>query len=379
VSIMNQAQGSRRAAADGFTLVELMLSMGITLLVMGVTMSALSDALRSNQAAIQVTDMNRTLRTAMDLMTRDLLQVGQGLPPGRVITVPSGNGSATMRLPGPPLTAFTMLAGETSIAAVQPGAGLGPIVNGVRTDVITILASDGAFDTVTLTNLQNDRMTVALPAVSVRGLDISNGGPDDLEPGQLIMLVKGGTTAFVEVTSVDGLQTAFFAANDSLRLNQNGAAAGNVAALRAQVPPDALPPPPAEQVIPTTATRVRMITYYVDNTTTPGRPRLVRRMNNGDPMTFDNRLGSTVAFDVTNLQVSYDLTDGATNLTNVRMDARDLDITGRCAPDPCAPNQIRKVNIALTGTARRKPGDVFYSTLASQVSLRSMAFVDRYR
>ena len=376
---MNQAQGSRRAAADGFTLVELMLSMGITLLVMGVTMSALSDALRSNQAAIQVTDMNRTLRTAMDLMTRDLLQVGQGLPPGRVITVPSGNGSATMRLPGPPLTAFTMLAGETSIAAVQPGAGLGPIVNGVRTDVITILASDGAFDTVTLTNLQNDRMTVALPAVSVRGLDISNGGPDDLEPGQLIMLVKGGTTAFVEVTSVDGLQTAFFAANDSLRLNQNGAAAGNVAALRAQVPPDALPPPPAEQVIPTTATRVRMITYYVDNTTTPGRPRLVRRMNNGDPMTFDNRLGSTVAFDVTNLQVSYDLTDGATNLTNVRMDARDLDITGRCAPDPCAPNQIRKVNIALTGTARRKPGDVFYSTLASQVSLRSMAFVDRYR
>jgi len=37
------------------------------------------------------------------------------------------------------------------------------------------------------------------------------------------------------------------------------------------------------------------------------------------------------------------------------------------------------VNLALTGTARRKPGDVFYSTLASQVSLRSMAFVDRYR
>ena len=376
---MQQIQGSRRAAADGFTLVELMLSMGITLLVMGVTMSALSDALRSNQAAIQVTDMNRTLRTAMDLMTRDLLQVGQGLPPGRVITVPSGNGSATMRLPGPPLTAFTMRAGETSIAAVQPGAGLGPIVNGVRTDVITILASDGAFDTVTLTNLQNDRMTVALPAVSVRGLDISNGGPDDLEPGQLIMLIKGGTTAFVEVTTVDGVQTAFFAANDSLRLNQNGAAAGNVAALRAQVPPDAIPPQPAEQVIPTTATRVRMITYYVDNTTTPGRPRLVRRMNNGDPMTFDNKLGSTVAFDITNLQVSYDLTDGATNLTNVRMDARDLDITGRCAPDPCAPNQIRKVNLALTGTARRKPGDVFYSTLASQVSLRSMAFVDRYR
>jgi type II secretory pathway pseudopilin PulG len=374
---MNRIQGPGHSAADGFTLVELLLSMGITLLVLGVTMQALSDALRSNQSAIQVTDMNRTLRAAMDLMTRDLLQVGQGLPPGRVITIPSGG--ATVRIPGPPLTAFTLDAAETSIAAVQPGPGLGPIVNGVPTDVMTFLAADGAFDTVTLTNLQNTSMTVALPAVSARGLDISNGGPDDLEPGQLIMLVKGGTSTLVQVTAVDGAQTATFAAGDSLRLNQPGAAAGNVAALRAQVPPDAIPPPPAEQVIPTTATRVRMITYYIDNTTDPGRPRLVRRMNNGDPVTFDNNLGATVAFDVTNLQVTYDLSDGATNPTNVRMDATDLGTGGRCAPDPCSPGQIRKVNLALTGTARRKPGEIFYNTLASQVSLRSMAFVDRYR
>jgi type II secretory pathway pseudopilin PulG len=374
---MKRTHGPRHAAADGFTLVELLISMGITLLVLGVTMQALSDAMRSNQNAIQVTDMNRTLRAAMDLMTRDLLQVGQGLPPGRVITIPSGG--ETVRLPGPPLTVFTMPVGATSIAAVQPGAGLGPVVNGVPTDVMTFLAADGAFETVTLTNLQNNSMTVALPAVSTRGLDISNGGPDDLEPGQLIMLLKGGTTAFVEVTAVDGAQTASFAAGDSLRLNQPGAVAGNVAALRAQAPADNIPPPPAEQVIPTTATRIRMITYYIDNTTTPGRPRLVRRMNNGDPTTFDNNLGATVAFDVTNLQVTYDLSDGATNPTNVRMDATDLGIAGKCAPDPCSANQIRKVNLALTGTARRKPGEVFYNTLASQVSLRSMAFVDRYR
>jgi hypothetical protein len=37
-----------------------------------------------------VTGMNNGLRTAMDLMVRDMLQVGQGLPTGRVILVPSG-------------------------------------------------------------------------------------------------------------------------------------------------------------------------------------------------------------------------------------------------------------------------------------------------
>ena len=52
-------------------------------------------------------------------------------------------------------------------------------------------------------------------------------------------------------------------------------------------------------------------------------------MNNGDPTNFDNALGTVVAFDIENLQVTYDLADGVTNPTNVRMDDDDLDGTGR--------------------------------------------------
>ena len=37
----------------------------------------------------------------MDLVVRDLLQVGQGLPDGRVIGVPNGAGSAPIIRPGP--------------------------------------------------------------------------------------------------------------------------------------------------------------------------------------------------------------------------------------------------------------------------------------
>ena len=98
-----------------------------------------------------------------------------------------------------------------------------------------------------------------------------------------------------------------------------------------------------------------MVTYYIDNATTDtARPRLVRRMNNGHPTTFDNNLGTAVAFDIENLQITYDLSDGSTNPAHIDMDQDDLDgtVNGGCTPDPCSPNQIRKVNMQLSGRSR---------------------------
>jgi type II secretory pathway pseudopilin PulG len=369
----------RSRAATGFTLIELIVSTAITLAVVGATMTALSQAMQANQTALQLTGMNNTLRTGLDLMVRDMLQVGQGLPTGRVILTPSGANSVPMNLPGPPLgagvtTSYQNVAGDTDMSAVTPGPGLGPIVNNVATDMITVLEADGSFDQVRLTALTSTSMTVE------PGVDISTNGPNDVLPGQLIMLSKGSNTALVQITSVNGGQVANFVANDSLRLNQTAAAAGNITALRAAAPS---PDNPAPTYLHTTATRIRMVSYYLDAVTTPGRPRLVRRMNNGDPMTFDNNLGNVVAFDVENLQITYDLADGVTNPSGVRMTASDQAGTGACAPNPCSVNQIRKVNILLTGRSRLSivgPSRQFlHNTLTTQVSLRSLSFVDRYR
>jgi hypothetical protein len=132
----------------------------------------------------------------------------------------------------------------------------------------------------------------------------------------------------------------------------------------------------------TEATRIRMTSYYLDNVTDPRRPRLVRRLNNGDPLIFDNTLGTAVAFDIENMQITYDIADGVTNPANVRMNDADLDGTGACAPRACSPNQIRKVNLLLSGRSQRPmrtTGQFFHNTLVTQISLRSLAFVDRYR
>jgi prepilin-type N-terminal cleavage/methylation domain-containing protein len=386
---------------SGFTLIEMMLTMGLTLIIMASTMAAMNNAIRASEVASLTTGMNQGLRTAMDIMVRDMLQVGQGLPSGRTIDIPNNNGtaiSAAIRLPGAPCTTCSatppgppairyLPATATEITAVIPGPGLGPTINGVATDVITMIQADGAFLStisdydVNLTALTNTTMTVD-PLV-----DISNGGADDLKIGDLIMLMKATSTTLVQVTALDGAQTATFASGDSLSLNQTAPPLGTLTAHRNTAPPDTCTGTGC--FIPTTATRIRLITYYLDDITTPGRPRLVRRINNGGvcpacSTAYNNTNGTAVAFDVENLQISYDLVDGVGNPSGIKMSAADMNGTtgGACLPAKCSPNQIRKINVTVTGRSRlpmRQTRQYFRNTLTTQVSLRSMSFMDRYK
>lgn len=367
----------------GFTLIEMMLTMGLTLIIMASTMGAMNNAIRASETATLVTNMNASLRTAIDIMVRDMLQVGQGLPSGRIIDIPQGGAGTAVKIPGAPGTTRTLPLADTQISAIIPGPGLGPTINGVATDVITVLEADGAFLStisgynVNLTFLDATKMTVD-PAV-----DISNGGADDLHVGDLIMLSKATSTSLVQITSLDGVQTAFFAVNDSLNLNQTAAATGTLTThVNTVVTDTAANAAPVTNFYPSTATRIRLISYYLDTTTDPKRPRLVRRVNNGSATTYDNSSGTAVAFDVENLQITYDLVDGVNNPAWVKMNAADLAGTGACSPNPCSPNNIRKINIALSGRSRttmRQTRQFFRNTLTTQVSLRSMSFMDKYK
>jgi prepilin-type N-terminal cleavage/methylation domain-containing protein len=389
----------------GYTLIELLVTMAITSVILGATMMAMSDAARATESATQITDLNNGLRTAMDLIVRDLLQVGQGLPGGRSILIPNGANSQTILLPGPPGTNYDLNGPSfcpprppddvdtvcEDITAVVPGPGRGPVLVAGQgaSDMITTLAADSSFDQVPLRQFAADgaSVLVALPGTVApqhpSGHNISDDpdvAGDNIRPGDLIMLTKGTASALVQVSTVVG-QTINFAAGDSLRLNQSAAADGTSLELRATAPADTNPVAP-QSFVSTVATRVRMVTYYVDATTDPQHPRLVRRINNGSWSTLDNNSGTAVAFDIEGLQITYDLADGLNNPSNVRMDDADLDGSGRCSPEPCYPNQIRKVNILLAARSRRpqKGTNQFYrNRLQTQVSLRSLAFVDRYR
>jgi hypothetical protein len=358
----------RLTSAAGYSLAEFLVAMGILTMVMGATMGALADVMKGNDSVLQLTGMNGSLRGGMDFVIRDLLQTGSGLPPGHTITIPSGDGATPVKIPGPPDSAFTLPPGASTIAAVIPGAGLGPGINGTATDVVTVLMVDNTF------------LNVGTTAVGATFVDVAAGvnlaaGADRVLPGQLMMIVKGAFTTLVQVTAVDaGARRLTFADGDSLNLNQSGAEAGNLAALNAADPANS----PANTIL----SRVRMITYYLDATTAPAHPRLVRRVNNGDPEELDNTKGTAVALDIENLQFTYDISNGTNNPGNVEMGDADKGVAGACAPAACSATQIRKVNVHLAARSANAANSslrVYRNSLQSQVSLRDMAFVDEYR
>jgi hypothetical protein len=362
---------------EGFSLPELLVAGAICLTVLGLTLSAMTNAYRASEIAEGTTGLNNNLRIGVDLIVRDLIQVGQGMPPGRTVQVPNGTGALRIQRPRPQGSACTQWpAGIEVLPAVTVGPGCGPSINGVATDLITTLAVDSVLEDVPVNsfNIGARTATVSTAAQGVGGLDISTGGPDDVRVGDLMMFTKGGASALVYVTAVNGAQAFTYNTGDPFNLNQF------TASLNGTVDDLAT-------IAPTTAnsasvSRIRMITYYLDNTLDPTTPRLVRHMNWGPPAAALNMRGRTVAFGIENFLITYDMVDGATNPSNVRMIDADLTDAGACAPASCSPNQIRKVNIFLAGRSLDRfatTDEFFRNTLTTQVSLRSMALVDRYR
>jgi prepilin-type N-terminal cleavage/methylation domain-containing protein len=382
------------AGDAGFSLAELLVAMLIVLVVMGATMTSLSSAFRHVENARGMIDVNNNLRIGADLMVRDFIQVGQGLPTGRVIQVPNGTGALRFQRPHPQGSTCTQFdAGITTLPAVIVGPGCGPAIGGVATDLVTTLAVDSMLDSVPVYSsdmLGGHWARIALPpqcsagtppncttfvaGTYTGGIDVSTGSGDDISVGDLMMFTKGSASALVYVTAVDGSQTFTFASGDPMNLNQFGGSLNGTA--------DDL-----EATTPTgnntaMVSRVRMISYYLDNTIDPTTPRLIRHMNWGDNGLAVNQRGMTVAFAIDNLQFSYDLVDGVTNPANVKMTSADRAGTGRCSPSACSPSQIRKVNLYLAGRSAQRfsaTGRFFRNALETQVALRSLALVDRYR
>lgn len=372
------------AGEAGFSLVELMVAMAIVLIIMGTALTSLKNAYRSNESAKAVTSVNNNLRIGLDLMVRDLIQVGQGLPGAGTVQVPNdsaGTRALQIQRPRPQGSACTQWPLNTeAIAAVTPGPGCGPAVNGVATDMLTTLAVDSALEMVPVQSFNDTNAATTTPATTATiAIPATSAGGSPVRVGDLVMFRKNSTSALVYVTAATtvpaggGNQTFTFAAGDPMNLNQSLAALNGTADDLATMAPTA--------ANSANASRVRMITYYIDTTLDPTTPRLVRHIGWGDPAVVLNLRGRTVAFGIDNLVLSFDMRDSATNPSNVRMVAADLLATGPCSPNPCSPNQIRKVNVFISARSARagqETGRFTRDALNTQVSLRSLALVDRY-
>lgn len=353
----------------GFTLVEFLVAMGVTLLVTAAALSMFTDALRTNETVTLMSDMTDNLRTGMNLMVQDLIQVGTGIPTGGIPVPSGGSPSPPVNRPGPPATNYTFQVGSTVLPAIEPGANLGPQVTspdavpGPNTDIVTMLYADNSLA------LDQDPInrTAAAGVTACNGTIAANGSTVTFDsncvnltasnirinPGDLIMFSNARGNVIQTVTDVAG-QTLSFGTSDAFNLNQRNDPSGTIKQLQSPAGSGTYPP--------TTATRIWMITYYLDNTTDPQHVRLVRQVNFNPPQPVGEVLE--------NLQVTYNFVDGATNPSNQPT-----------VPAGLSENQIRAVNVFLgarstaTSTKTRK---YLRTNLATQVSLRSMAYVSRY-
>ncbi len=333
---------------DGFTLIELMISVAIVLIILGGALTTFNNALTVNTTATQLGDSSQNLRAGTDLMVRDLLQTGAGIPTGG-IPVPSGAGAVALNRPSPPGDSYTFDTSSGVLSAVETGAAIGPTVDGQTTDMITVLYADSSLNLsqTPLTTVASDGSSMTVDA----GTSITNTD-NGIQVGDLVMFSNALGNALQMVTRVSGGQTVYFDNGDPMNLNQRSAPQGTI--MQLQSSPGVFPP--------TTATRIEMVTFYVDPTTTPGAPRLVRQIGFGSAL--------ALAGVIEDLQISYDLVDGGTNPTDVK--------------DAAAPNnasEIRKVNLHIGVRSDDKVsqlGDYLRTHLNTQVSLRNLAYVDRY-
>jgi prepilin-type N-terminal cleavage/methylation domain-containing protein len=372
----------------GFSLIELMVTVAILIIIVGTTLASLNQAVQTTQNVTLMADTQENLRAGMNYMVRDLVQAGEQIPQGG-IPLPNNNGVVNVNKPSPPTKTYTFPTTSTVLQAITPGFGQGlqtatpsPANNGTtlfgpnNTDMITMIYADNSLidNTIPASPHTLSEFPIFLAAsptnpgcpagvIAANGSSVTfdatciniNQGNTGLHAGDLIMFQNGGGVTLQCITAVAG-QTVSFAAGDAFKLNQTG--------LPSSTLPQTASPANSGKYPPTTATRIWMITYYIDSNTNPQRPVLMRQVN------FNPAVA--VAEVIENMNVTYDIVNS--QATVPAANAPQI-----IAPD--TPAQIRKVNLLLAArseTASNQTRGYFRNNLQTEVSIQSLSFFSLY-
>ena len=334
----------------GFTIFELVVAMGLATVVLGGALALTSQAIGISDMVSQRSDMQQNGRVAINMIARDASLAGTGFAASG-IQLPSGAGSLDSHFACDEATGCHVTNNVYTaerLYAAWPGQAGGSTINGVATDVITMVYDDPTtnFDQFVLTSVDAASKIITFnPATTPAYNDAFVG----LKEGDVLLANNNNGQAVALVTDVrDDYEVRMNPGNaDSLDFNQQlGAAIGTFKSIEGA---------------PTTVRRINIVTYYIDNSD-PNIPLLMRQVNAHPPM--------AVAEYVENLQVTYDIFDDDASVATAELD----DAGG-------VPNQIRKTNIALTVRSpgqTRIEGDFQRITLTTSVGPRNLTYRDRY-
>jgi prepilin-type N-terminal cleavage/methylation domain-containing protein len=369
----------------GFTLLEMLVAILITLVVLALALGTLTQGFRAAEGVTLVADMEENLRAGMTFLVRDLLEAGEGLPTGGIpipatmnAASPPANTAPLTKRPGPcPAPCASPLTFPNTYSTwpgVAPAPGLVPAnavgnPNGIlinrTSDLINIVYADTTLP-LNVNPINSAANPVCPGTITTAGTTVTvtfapactkiSNGNVSVTAGNLIMLSNAKGYAILTVTTANvAANSLTFAAGDAFGLNGTVAAQGTIAQLQN--------PPASNTYPPTSATRIWMITYYIDNLTDSTRPQLMRQVNFGPAQSVGQVLED--------LQITYDLSNGSPT--------PPVNVPQPIYPD--TPSEIRKVNLYLAGRSDGRfaqSGQFFRQNLLTQVTLRAMAYIPKY-
>jgi prepilin-type N-terminal cleavage/methylation domain-containing protein len=348
---------------SGFTLIELLVAAALGIVVLTAATMMFKKAAQAAEFMSARIALQQNIRAAINSIATDISVAGTGLPYGGVpLPDTTGNNAPVFACDGVNcyVTQNTFL--NNHLYAVMPGFQKGVAIGPNTTSIVTVSYVDYslALNQYSLTNVTpsgnqitvDNRTAITDPAVGIKN-------------GDLIMVYNANGSAIGTVTNVAANNKINFANSDPLNMNQPSAAHGNIASILAPVGGGGGAAPP------TSAVRIMLVTYFLalnpgpdgnTGTADDGPNRLMRQVNALPPV--------PIAENITNVQFSFDIFDesASSTLTDLN-DANNL------------PNQIRKVNIAISATSGpvNQLTHIQQLTLATSVSPRNLSFRDRYQ
>jgi len=335
---------------------EALVAMLVASIVLAAGSSLVIKALQITDLVTVRSEMQQDGRAAINSILKDLSLSGTGMPVGGV-QLPTGANSTKSLLACAGGVCFLKnhIFPGNHMFPVLPDPNDGNVQQGTP-DALTTVYLDRTLNLGTASNITPAGSQIDL--ANVAGINI----------GDLIILSNVHGSAIGMVTNVlPGSNSLVFGSSDPLNINQPNAANGNIAALQ--------DPGPGNKYPPTTAARILVISYYLQQSAGPDGTfgndddnwQLMRQVNGQQPV--------PVMDGVENLQVTYDVYDDTANNSSSTLVTNSKTANG-------TPGLVRKVNVVLNLRSSRKTGPtkaLSHLTLAAAVSPRNLSFRDRYK
>ena len=117
----------------GFTMIELMIAMAVTMVLLYAAMRAFRDASQSSKQISLASDMTDNLRAGLNYIQQDLVQAGSGIPTTGIPIPNTPNGLGTCNagaaLNRPSLNGGTIFPQcNFVLPSIEPGQAMGPLI-----------------------------------------------------------------------------------------------------------------------------------------------------------------------------------------------------------------------------------------------------------